>query len=54
MNAPDPNINWESDKNANKHNTQGSQDVSLFPADDYKAVRNRQYSITKIKMKHEY
>ena len=32
---------WESGKNTGKHNTQESQEVSLFQAGDHKAVRSR-------------
>ena len=38
-------------KNTRTHNIQESQEVSLFPADDHTAARNRQHSITK--RKHE-
>ena len=42
----------ESNFNTSKiDNTQDSQEVSTFPADDHKAARNRQDSITKTKMK---
>ena len=43
---------WESDKNTRKHNTQESQEVSLFPAGDHKAAMIRQDSISKTNMKH--
>ena len=38
---------WESDKNTRKYHTKESQEVSLFPAGDHKAARNRQDSIIK-------
>ena len=41
----------ESDKNAIKHHTQESQEVSPFPAGDRKAAMNRQESMTN--SKHE-
>ena len=47
------NIIWESHKKLKKYYTQESQEVSPFPADDHNAARNRQDSITKIKMKHK-
>ena len=40
------------DKNARKHHTQESQEVSPFPTGDHKAARNRLYSITETNMKH--
>ena len=47
-------IIWESDKkNTRKYHTQGSQEVSPFPADDHKAARNRQDSLTKTNTKHK-
>ena len=39
-------------KNARKHHTQESQEVSPFPAGDHKAAMNRQDSMTD--MKHKY
>ena len=39
---------WESDLNSIIHNTQESQEVSLFPKEDHKAARNRQDSLTRI------
>ena len=42
---------WESDKNTRKDNAQQSQQVSLFPAGDHKAARNKQYSMTDTKRK---
>ena len=33
---------WESDKSTRKHHIQESQEVSPFPAGDYKASTNRQ------------
>ena len=36
---------WESGKNTRKHHTQEIQEVSLFPAGDHKAARNRKDSI---------
>ena len=41
---------WESDKHTRKHNIRESQEVSPFPAGDYKAARLRQGSLTD---KHE-
>ena len=43
----------ESDKNARKHHTQESQEVSPFLAGDPKAARNIHDSITKTNMKHK-
>ena len=38
--TPDPGYQWESDKLTVRHNNE-SQEVSLFPAGDYKADINR-------------
>ena len=45
---------WESEKSIRKHHIHvlESQEVILFPADDHKAARNRQDSITKSNMKY--
>ena len=48
-----PDTIWESDKNTRKHNTQESQEASPFPADDHKAERNSQDSITKTNTPHK-
>ena len=42
---------WKSDKNTRKQYTQQSQEVSPFPAGDYKAARNM--SIIKTNVKHK-
>ena len=42
---------WESDKNLRKRHLQESQEVSLFPAGDHKAVMNRQDSMVDTKLK---
>ena len=42
---------WESDKNTRKHHIQESQEVTPFPAGDYKAAMNRQDSMADTKHK---
>ena len=44
---------WESDKNTGKHHIQERPDVSLFPAYENKAARNRQGSIIKTNVNHK-
>ena len=46
LNNKIPSLTQESDKNAWKHHTQESQEVSPFPGGDYKAARNRHDSVT--------
>ena len=43
---PTQDTTWESDKNTRKHHTQERQWVFPFSTGDYKATRNRQYSMT--------
>ena len=43
----DLDIIWSNDKSTIKHQIQGSQEVSPFLGDDYKAERNRQDNDTK-------
>ena len=40
-------------QNTRKYNTHESQEVGPIQAGDHKTARNRQYSLTKIRMKHK-
>ena len=51
--ALDSDVDQDTFGKVTKHNTHDSQEVSLFPAGDHKAARNRHDGIIKTNVKHK-